>query len=454
MRLFLPFESPWITKDAPNDQLVSILPGAPGGPPAAIVTYGPIIVRPDEPRRWVEQVVRFDLPAGMKIEMGRVIEHRTRSEWPFRIVEATVMTPKGEVVEARLCALYNFMEHGAVAIARTQDRASMETHGKAILAILEGGRPDWRGQPICLAEAWDLEVKQKPAAVRAAAPARAPAASQATLDKTLSDLDQALATKPTAPDHVRRGAVLLDLRRPLDARTAFEQALALDPKLEVAHYYLGVALGELGKHAEAIAAWERGRALAPDRVDYHYNIAQAQFLLKDFAGALASFQQAIALDPSDLLVERKVIQCLYALGRFDEGQAARVAFRQAWEKTNDPRAQLVSEYVFDQFEGDGFWVHAFETLRPQNPAIYPVLTFRAVQHHGDHEHPLPASVLVETSEQAKSAGTPFVLAVLAGPQYRVLGAAKDLPAYAELKQDVLKLLGDTLRGQPQPTHAH
>ncbi len=454
MRLYLPFESPWITKEAPNDQLVSILPGAPGGPPAAIITYGPIIVRPDEPKRWVDQVVRFDLPPGMKIEIGRMIEHRTRSEWPFRLVEATVMTPQGEVVEARLCALYNFMEHGAVAIARAQDRASMETHGKAILAILEGGRPDWRGQPICLADAWDLEVKQKPTAARPAAPARAPAASPAALEKTLSDLDQALATKPVALDHVRRGAVLLDLRRVADARAAFAQALVLDPKLEVAHYYHGVALGELGKHADAIAAWEKGMALAPERVDYHYNIAQAKFLLKDHAGALASFQKTLALDPADFLVQRKVIQCLYALGRFDEGQQARVAFRQAWEQSRDPRAQLITEYVFDQFEGDGFWVHAFETLRPQNPAIYPVLTFRAVQHHGDHEHPLPASVLVETSDQAKSAGTPYVLSVLAGQQYRVLGAAKDLPVYAELKQDVLKLIGDSLRGQPQPAHQH
>ena len=122
----------------------------------------------------------------------------------------------------------------------------------------------------------------------------------------------------------------------------------------------------------------------------------------------------------------------------------------ALDTTLDPRARFITEYVFDQFKGDGFWVHALETLRPRNPSMYPVLTFRAVEVHGHHDHPLPATVLVETSDQAKQAGTPFVLAVKAGPQYRVIGASKGLPPYAELKVDVLRLLTDALRAPPKP----
>ena len=340
MRLSLPFDASWVIKDAPNDQRAAILAGAPDGPPAAIVTYGPIIVRPDESKRWLEQVVRFDLPPGMKVELGSVVDHKTADGWPMRLVETLVSTPKGDVAEARLAAIYTFMEHGAVAIARTADRGSMESHGKAILGILERGRPDWRGEPACLAGAWDLD---------AAAPAAAP--------------------------------------------------------------------------VPALAA------------------AQAKLAAKDYEGALAGFQQVTKLDPTNFFVLRHVIRCLYALGRFDAAQNARVAFRKLWEASGDRRAQLVHEYMFDQFDGNGFAVQAFETLRPHNPAIHPVYTFRAV---GDREQPLPASVLIETSEQARAAGTPFVLAATSGSQYRVIGAAKELPAYADLRQDVRKLIGEAL----------
>jgi tetratricopeptide (TPR) repeat protein len=443
MHLDLPFEPPWLVKAAPNDQLVAILPG--GKLPVAIVTYGPIIIRPDEPKRWRDQVVRSDLPADAKVELGRTIERETQSGWPMTLVEATATTPDGTIVECRLCALYTFMEHGSVAIVRTGDRASMATHGNAILDVLERGRPDWRGEPACLAEVWDLEVERKPQ--RAAAHADR-VRDDAALETALAELDTAIAANPTAADHVRRGGVLLDLRRPDAAIAAFDAAIEIDPRLEVAHYYRGVALGAAGRHLDAIAAWDRAIALAPDRVDSHYNVAQAKFIGKDYAGALETFRKVTQLDPADLAVQRKVIQCLYALGRFDEGQAARIAFRAAWETSTDPRARFITEYVFDQFEGSGIWVHAIETLRPQDPSLYPVLAFRAMQHDGDRERALPASVLIETSDQAKSAGTPFVLAVQAGSRYRVLGATQQLPLYPQLKADALKLIGEALAAQP------
>ena len=74
-----------------------------------------------------------------------------------------------------------------------------------------------------------------------------------------------------------------------------------------------------------------------------------------------------------------------------------------------------------------------------------LLTFQAIEIHGHHEHPLPATVTVETSDQAKQAGTPFVLAVKAGRQFRVVGMSKDLPPYPELKADVIRLLAEALR---------
>ena len=272
------------------------------------------------------------------------------------------------------------------------------------------------------------------------------------LAKELTEVDAALASGPTSGDRLRRGRILLELARATEALPELEAAIALDPTSEPAHYFAGVALGALGRHADAIAAWERALPLSGDRPDTHYNIAQARFLLKDFEGALAGFRTVTRLDPTDFMTLRKVAQCCYALGRNDEGQAARVSFRDGWSTTKDPRARFITEYVFDQFEGDGFWVHAAETLRPSNPTIYAVLTFRAVEQHGHHEHALPASVLIETSDQARAAGTPFVIGVKTARQFRVIATAKELPLYADLKREVVRLLREAIASlrTPQP----
>lgn len=433
----------WTIKDAPENQRAALRPST-GSLPALVITYGPIILRPDEPGPWMDQVTRADAPRDARVTIGRTLERRTAVGWPFTLIEAEVVDAAGATLEVRLCAFFTFMEHASVAIVRAADRAAMEAHGKTVLTILDTARPDWRGGPVCLAETWDLAA---PGKSPEAPPSRltAPVRDDAALVAALAAIDAGLAPAPTATAHARRGQVLLQLARPDEALDALRAALALEPTLETAHYFAGVALGELGHHDQAIAAWERALELVPDRVDTLYNLAQAQFLTKAFARALDGFHAVARLDPDDFLITRKIIQCLYALGRHDDGAALRGRFRQQWSTTPDPRARFISEYVFDQFEADGFWVHALETLRPRNPAVYPLMTFRAVAIHGDHDHPLPATVTIETSDQAKRADTPFVVGVKAGRQYRVIHPARELPPYPTLKADVVRLLTDALR---------
>jgi hypothetical protein len=71
-----------------------------------------------------------------------------------------------------------------------------------------------------------------------------------------------------------------------------------------------------------------------------------------------------------------------------------------------------------------------------------VLSFRAVDAS---DRPLPVMVVVETSDKAKQAGTPFVLGVVSGSKFRTIGAAQQLPAYPELKQTVIQLLVEALQ---------
>jgi tetratricopeptide (TPR) repeat protein len=456
--LGFPTSSAWVVKQAPNEQYAAILPGPPGKPPDAIITYGPIMVVADEPRRWMEQTARSECPKGARVNLGNTAELQTTTGWPLRLLEAEVVTGDGQLVEVRACAFFSFFEHASAAIVRTADRAHLEAHREAILEILKTGRPDWSGEPTCVAEVWDLA----PGPDSSAPSSRTRDArirNKSALEVALAEVDAALADTATAELHTRRAALLLDLDAPdrdapdldrsAEALAATDAAIAVDSAYEPAHRLRGEILGALGRHADALSAWQRALELAPDRADTVYNIAQAQFLTRDFAGALVGFQRVSELDPDDVMVLRKVTQCLYALGRDDEGQATRVLLRDRWSRSTDPRVQMITEVVFDQFEGDGFWVHAIETLRPRNPAFYPVLTFRAVDLHAGHDQPLPASVLVETSDQARAAGTPFVFGVLMRGQYRGIGSAKQLPPYLDLKRDVVKLLREALAVTPR-----
>lgn len=447
MRLSLTFPaSAWTVKEGPNDQLAAILTGS-GTVPDLVITYGPLIVRPDEPQTWMDQVVRSDLRHGSTVTLGPTGAVVTTAGWPLRLIEAEVVDASGRPIEVRLCAFFTFMEHASVVIVRAADRARMEVHRNAVIEILASGRPDWRGAPTCLAEVWDLEPPRT-----SLEPQRPHSGeylgSDAELEIVRAQIETALAAAPTAVDHLRHGRILLELSRPADALTALRAALVLEPTLEHAHDASGLALSALGKHAEAIAAWEQALALSPDRVSTVYNLAQARFLVDEFELALVGFQTVGRLDPDDILPTRKIIQCLYALARHDEGIAERARFRKQWAATQDPRARFITEYVFDQFQADGFRVHAVETLRPRNPAVYALMTFQALELSSHHDHALPATVTIETSEQARQAGTPFVIGVKAGRVFRVVGMAKDLPPYPVLKAEVAQLLADALRPPP------
>ncbi len=418
----------WIHKVASNEQRAAIRPGTDPKLPAVVVTYGPLLVRPDEPRAWMERVAR-DAP-NLRTKVGRTIERRTTAGWPLTLVEAQSIDATGAIVEARLCAFYSFMEHVAAATVRTRTTADLEAHGAEILAILDQGRPDWRAEPASLADAWEFgpQTLQR-------GPQRPPAVN---IDGAIlrERIAAPLPASASASDHVVRGRVLAALGRHAEAAGSFRAALSLDDSSEEAHYLLGVALGADGDHAGAIAAWQRVLATSPGDPDTLYNIGQAHFMLANHADALAAFEQC-----GDFASLRKIAQCLYALGRFEEGQAARDRVRGAWREARDPRVRLVTEFVFDQFDGAGFRVHAVEPLHHETV----LLAFRAV---GDGDRGLGLAVTVETSEVARQAGTPFVLAVSSPNGYRVIGASAEIPAYARLRDDVVRLLAEAVKGSP------
>ena len=75
----------------------------------------------------------------------------------------------------------------------------------------------------------------------------------------------------------------------------FEQAIAADPTLALAHYNLGATHRARGYLDEAIAAYRQAIALAPNYPEAHQNLGVALFKLGKMPEALQSFRRAIDL---------------------------------------------------------------------------------------------------------------------------------------------------------------
>jgi len=100
----------------------------------------------------------------------------------------------------------------------------------------------------------------------------------------------------------------------LAAVALFEQAIAADPTLAIAHYNLGTAQRARGYLDEAIAAYRQAIALQPNYAEAHQNLGVALFKLGQLPEALNAFNRAINLygtyDPATAQQLRQGVQQL------------------------------------------------------------------------------------------------------------------------------------------------
>jgi tetratricopeptide (TPR) repeat protein len=100
-----------------------------------------------------------------------------------------------------------------------------------------------------------------------------------------------------------------------------EKALAIDPRLAKAHYFLGTALKTLGRYDEALDHLRAAAEQYPrDRVVLN-QIGRIHFLQRRFDQAIAAFQQVLLVDPEDLQAHYNLMLCYQGVG--DAASAAR-----------------------------------------------------------------------------------------------------------------------------------
>jgi tetratricopeptide (TPR) repeat protein len=409
MRLCLSFPEPWITRETSVEDRIALLADG-ADVPQLVVTFGPIVILPAEVGPWIDEMLAKETPAGSRLERGAMVEHETAAGWEMRLVEAEVVTGEGKVVEARWCAFYRFMEHAAVATVRAASRAKLDEQRAALVDILRSGRPDWRGEQLCVVELWDLD------------PPRRAVASEVVEAQLVS------------------GEILEQRGQPAEALSELEAAAARAPEVARAHHLIGVALHELGRVGEAMAAWGKALALDPTMAEACYRLAKTCFQQGQLDEALAGFRKTCALEPMNLFALRDYVRALHAVGRLKEGEVARTRFRARWAESPDRRARLLDEYCFDAYDRGGMRVEVFETLRPRDPRRATIFTFRTVDAGGR-----PLAVCIEASEVGRRSGQPYTIAVIEDDCYRVLGTTYKLPPYAELRATADQLLAGMAR---------
>jgi tetratricopeptide (TPR) repeat protein len=109
---------------------------------------------------------------------------------------------------------------------------------------------------------------------------------------------------------INYSAVLLRLEHYQDAIAATDNALALNPDLDIALYNQALALTALGNYRRAVELYEQAIAKNPENADFWAGQGIALQFLARYTEALASFEKALELNPnhSQALVNRDLLQ--------------------------------------------------------------------------------------------------------------------------------------------------
>jgi tetratricopeptide (TPR) repeat protein len=103
-----------------------------------------------------------------------------------------------------------------------------------------------------------------------------------------------------------------------DALRCFRKVIELDPSMERAHYFAGVALIRLGRPSEAISEFEAELKLMPGEPDTEYNLAYALLETSQKDQALALLRKLLAAHPDHAQAQYQLGKELLASGDKDE----------------------------------------------------------------------------------------------------------------------------------------
>lgn len=151
-------------------------------------------------------------------------------------------------------------------------------------------------------------------------------------------LEKFLAEQPDiAYAHFQLAYAYTALKRVDEARSEYERATVLDPKMSEAYLNLGILLTEKDP-AAAAAALRKAVDLLPSQSRPRFLLGYALERSGDITGAAASFEAALHLEPRDLDTIVHLANLYFGLKRYSDAEAK---FRAALElQPNSPHALL------------------------------------------------------------------------------------------------------------------
>ncbi|MEE3623290.1 tetratricopeptide repeat protein [Nitrospirillum sp. BR 11752] len=118
-------------------------------------------------------------------------------------------------------------------------------------------------------------------------------------EEAISAFESAVAADPRYGEALSNlGGALKAAKRLDEAAARYRQALALFPKVPELHTNLGTVLAELNQPVEALAAYQEAVRLNPAFVGGWLNVGMGRHAVDDLHGAADAYHRALALDPS------------------------------------------------------------------------------------------------------------------------------------------------------------
>ena len=173
---------------------------------------------------------------------------------------------------------------------------------------------------------------------RAGSPGEARDAMQRSVEvaKQRADFNRAILS-------VKNGRSALEDGKPDEAVAALREAVALSPRYEDAHYYLGVALTEVEEEpADALRCFETVLELNPQRAEAHFQLGLIFLRSGQRREALAALRKSVDLAPSLVAAQRTLGKLADELGDEPTARAA-VTAALVWEPQDSELRNWLAE---------------------------------------------------------------------------------------------------------------
>ena len=160
--------------------------------------------------------------------------------------------------------------------------------------------------------------------------------------KAVEPLKKAIALDPSLhAAHFFLSNTYLVLRRVQEALPPAKEAVRLAPKDPMNHFTLGLTFFNLKQNENALASLQEAVRLKPDFEDSHYWLGRVYYALEQETAAVAAFQQAIRLKPDYDHALRDLGYTYVELGRKEEAQRV----QQALQRIDPERAKKLQEQI-------------------------------------------------------------------------------------------------------------